>query len=227
MFKKEIFGKTNIKSSERRAKILVFLFIFLIIIIILFLSSKIVIELKDVTYLSGILKNKQKNKKDSLRIKLCILNKIPILSIKVTKKLIEKLKIKEKFKKIDINNLEEDKNIFRKILEITKTNSLKIENLDLKIELGTENAALTAVLIPIISTIISIIIRRKVKDFEKQSFQIKPINNNQNILNIALSGIFQIKMIHIINIIYILNKKEGVKNYERTSNRRAYGYSYE
>ena len=60
MFKKEIFGKTNIKSSERRAKILVFLFIFLIIIIILFLSSKIVIELKDVTYLSGILKNKQK-----------------------------------------------------------------------------------------------------------------------------------------------------------------------
>ena len=73
-----------------------------------------------------------------MRIKLCILNKIPILSIKVTKKLIEKLKIKEKFKKIDINNLEEDKNIFRKILEITKTNSLKIENLDLKIELGTE-----------------------------------------------------------------------------------------
>ena len=145
---------------------MVFLFIFLIIIIILFLSSKIVIELKDVTYLSGILKNKQKNKKDSLRIKLCILNKIPILSIKVTKKLIEKLKIKEKFKKIDINNLEEDKNIFRKILEITKTNSLKIENLDLKIELGTENAALTAVLIPIISTIISIIIRRKVKDFK-------------------------------------------------------------
>ena len=206
---------------------MVFLFIFLIIIIILFLSSKIVIELKDVTYLSGILKNKQKNKKDSLRIKLCILNKIPILSIKVTKKLIEKLKIKEKFKKIDINNLEEDKNIFRKILEITKTNSLKIENLDLKIELGTENAALTAVLIPIISTIISIIIRRKVKDFEKQSFQIKPIYNNQNILNIALSGIFQIKMIHIINIIYILNKKEGVKKYERTSNRRSYAYSYE
>ena len=60
---------------------------------------------------------------------------------------------------------------------------------------------------------------------KKQSFQIKPIYNNQNILNIALSGIFQIKMIHIINIIYILNKKEGVKNYERTSNRRAYWFT--
>ena len=204
---------------------MVFLFIFLFIIIVLFLSSKIVIEIKDVSYLSG--KSKHTKKEDSLKIKLCILNKIPIFSIKVTKRLIKKLKLEEKFKKIDINNIEEDKNIFRKILEITKTNSLQIEKLNLKIELGTENAALTAIIIPIIGTIISMLIRRKVEDFKKQNFQIKPIYNNQNILNIALSGIFQIKMIHIINIIYILNKKEGVKNYERTSNRRAYGYSYE
>lgn len=225
MFKKEIFGKTNIKSSERRAKILVFLFIFLIIIIILFLSSKIIIELKDVSYLSG--KSIITKKKDSLRIKLCILGKIPIVNIKVSKKLIKKLKLEEKFKKIDINDIEEDKNIFNKIIDITKRNYLKIERLDLKVELGTENAALTAILVPIISTIVSMIIRRKVKDIRKQNFKIKPIYNNQNILNIALSGILQIKMIHIINIIYILNKKEGVKKYERTSNRRSYGYSYE
>lgn len=204
---------------------MVFLFIFLIIIIILFLSSKIIIELKDVSYLSG--KTIRTKKKDSLRIKLCILGKIPIVNIKVSKKLIKKLKLEEKFKKIDINDIEEDKNIFNKIIDITKRNYLKIERLDLKVELGTENAALTAILVPIISTIVLMIIRRKVKDIRKQNFKIKPIYNNQNILNIALSGILQIKMIHIINIIYILNKKEGVKKYERTSNRRSYGYSYE
>ena len=67
--------------------------------------------------------------------------------------------------------------------------------------------ALTAILIPIVSTIISFIIRLKVKEYKNQSFNIKPLFINQNLVNIEFSGIFEIKMIHIINIIYILNKK--------------------
>ena len=50
---------------------------------------------------------------------------------------------------------------------------------------------------------------------------------NKNLLNIEISSIFQIKMIHIINTICIVNKKrKGDKN-ERTSNRRPYDYGYE
>ena len=60
-----------------------------------------------------------------------------------------------------------------------------------------------------------------------KKYIITPLYFNQNIVNIEISGIFEIKMIHIINIIYILNKKEGVKKNERTSNRRSYDYSYE
>ena len=51
--------------------------------------------------------------------------------------------------------------------------------------------------------------------------------SNENLLNIEISSIFQIKMIHIINTICIVNKKrKGDKN-ERTSNRRPYDYGYE
>ena len=59
------------------------------------------------------------------------------------------------------------------------------------------------------------------------NFNVTPIYNNPNLINIEFSGIFEIKMIHIINIIYILNKKEGVEKNDGTSNRRAYDYSYE
>ena len=101
--------------------------------------------------------------------------------------------------------------------------------MDLKIDIGTENAALTSIIIPIISTILAILLREKIKSKEEQFFIITPIYQNQNYLNIELSGIFEIKMNHIINIIHLLlrKNKKGVKKYERTSNRRSYDYSYE
>ena len=89
------------------------------------------------------------------------------------------------------------------------------------------NASLTALLVAIISSITGIVFRKSIIDSKKQSFRIVPVYINKNLINIAVSGIFEIKMIHIINIMYVLNKKEGVKKNERTSNRRTYDYSYE
>ena len=82
-------------------------------------------------------------------------------------------------------------------------------------------------LIPIISTIISIILARKKIKTKNQNYQIKPVYNAGNLLNIEFNGIFELNLIHIIKVIYIINKKESVKKNDRTSNRRAYGYSYE
>jgi len=113
------------------------------------------------------------------------------------------------------------------MIKAFKSLNINIENINLKIEMGTENAALTAIIVPVISTVLSIILSRKIKREQNQKFEIKPIYINQNLINIMFSGIFEIKMIHIINIIYILNKKEGVGKNERTSNRRTYDYGYE
>ena len=95
-------------------------------------------------------------------------------------------------------------------------------------EIGTENACLTSFIIPAVSTAIAICLRKKIKENKDQTFIITPIYQDKNVANINLSGIFEIKMIHIINTICISSKKRGKgdKN-ERASNRRNYDYSYE
>ena len=98
--------------------------------------------------------------------------------------------------------------------------------MNLNIALGTEDAAITAFIIPIISTFIAMFLSKRVQRYNNnQKFSIQPVYINQNLINIEFSGIFQIKMIHIINTICIV-KRKGDKN-ERTSNRRTYDYGYE
>ena len=217
-----------ILNRLKEARILVFLFILLLIIILL-TFSRIQIEVLNLKYKS--IEKRHLNQNYEIVLILKILDKIPILKLKIDKKKLEKLKKKEKLqKRVNEINLKiiENKNKFDKnVLEAIKKANIEIKKINLKIEIGTENAFFTSLLIPVISTIVSILIRRKIKNIEKQRFIVNPIYCNQNIANIEISGIFEIKMIHIINIIYILNKKEGVKKNERTSNRRSYDYSYE
>lgn len=203
---------------------MVFLFIILIVLIILFVTSKIRVEVEDFRFLSNMPKKQKTNYK--LVAKLCVLSKIPIIKISLTKEKIVKLKNKGIFKNIGVKEIEKDLNP-ENLPRIIKENKINLKKIRLKIEFGTENASLTAILVPIISTIISFVIRLKIKDYRNQVFNIKPLFINKNLVNIEFSGIFEMKMIHIINIIYILNKKKGEDKNERTSNRRSYAYSYE
>ena len=204
---------------------LFYLIIALMIIAILLLFSKIRIEIINFKFIS--LNKRHINKEYKFVLKLYILGKIPILKINITKTKLEKQKIKEKIEKIDMKAIQDkvkvDKNFFKAIKKI----NLKIEKFNLNMEIGTENATLTSVIVPAISTIIAIYLRKKIKNYENQTFIIQPVYQNQNLINIYISGIFEIKMIHIIDMLYMLNKKGEVKNYERTSNRRTYDYSYE
>ena len=63
---------------------------------------------------------------------------------------------------------------------------------------------------------------------EHYNYTIEPIYQNKNIYKIQFNCIIQVKMVHIINVIYIFLKKGRSDLNERTtSNRRSYGYSYE
>ena len=55
----------------------------------------------------------------------------------------------------------------------------------------------------------------------------KETYKNKNIIKLQLDGIFDIKMIHIINTICTIKKKRRVYKNERTSNRRTYDNCYE
>lgn len=203
---------------------MVFLLI-LIVFLLLIIFSKIKIEVVNFKFSSEW--KRHINKDYKVIIKLCILNKIPILKINITKTRLEKLKLKDKIKDIDFKVIQNNKKFDKKLVKAIKKSNIDIDYINLNVELGTENACLTSIIVPAISTFLAILFRKKVKQFEKQIFIIKPVYINQNLINIALSGIFEIKMIHIINIIYVLNRKEGVKKYGRTSNRRSYDYGYE
>ena len=139
----------------------------------------------------------------------------------------EKLKIKEKIKELDKKLLQNRNKFDKEALSIVKKANIEIESFNIYLELGTENASLTAFLVSAIATILNIWLGRKVKDYNNQKTEIKPLFLNQNMINIVFSGIFKFKIIHIISIIYMLIKKGRVKKYERTSNRRSYAYRYE
>ena len=203
---------------------MVFLFIFIIAVLIIF--SKFRIEIINFNFSSEKIENRHINKNYKIIFKLYILKYLPIIKINITKTKLEKIKLKDKMKNLDMKLIENknkfDKEFFKTIKDIKYT----IKNINLRIDLGTENASLTSFIIPIISTIISIYLQRKIEKFENQRFIVNPIYKDKNFININLNCIFEIKMIHIINIIYILNKKRRDENV-RTSNRRSYDYSYE
>lgn len=191
-----------------------FIFIILMIFIIMIIFSKIVIKINDLEFNSQ--KDKKINNNYKFIIKLKAFNKIPILKTIYNKKKIEdinkKLNINNKIKNIDIQKLideiKEDNKINTKVIKIFFKDMFEIIDINLKLELGTYDAATTAILVGFISTLVSIFFRIKIKKIKSQKFKIIPIYTNQNIININISGIFEIKVIHIISIIYILLKEK-------------------
>lgn len=206
-----------------------FLFILLIILflMIVVIFSKIRIEITNFRFDSQI--KRHLNKNYEIKIKWYLFGLLPILTMKISKPKLEKMKIKEKIKQIDFIALEKTPTLNKQIFETIKAMDICIKNIYLSITIGTESATLTSFLVPIISTVIAIILRKRMRKFENQTFVINPIYQNQNLVKIDFSGIFEIKMRHIISIIYQLIKKgkKGVKEYERASNRGPYDYSYE
>ena len=160
---------------------------------------------------------------------LLFLNKLKIFSIKIDKELVNKLKVKEKVKNIDFKQAKTNMPSKKDIKEIIKKLQISIDKLKLKLEIGTIDVILTSAIITILASVIGILLAKVVKKYDKEryNYEIYPIYQDKNIINLNLNCIIKVKMVHIISIIYLLIKKRRVEESERTSNRRTYGYSYE
>lgn len=214
--------------------------IFFSIVIIIFLFSIIIIKKSNLVI--SIDKIKIDTEKNYIEyqfiIAIYILKKIKLLSIKFDKNKIKKIKYKisqieksEKFK----NRIETIKSKIKEDLVIsddTYLEALKIIIKELKIQInqynmylkfGTSDIFATSFLITAISTILPILLMYTVYNIENLQYKIYPIYNNKNTLKLSLNCIINIKLVHIINIIKILNLKGRSDNYVRaTSNRRSY-----
>lgn len=206
-----------------------FLFILLIIAIlinVIILLSKIQIQIKNVHFNSS----KPKGKLDAnykIIIIVYILKKIPILKINVTQSKLKKLKLKEKVRQAEIDIIQNKKKIDKEILHELRKIKVQIKYWNLELLLGTEDAKITALIVGYLSIFLGIYLNKKISKHENKKFSIQPVYLGQNILKLIFKGIFEIKTVNIINIIWNLKKKERRNGNERTSNRRTYDYSYE
>ena len=144
----------------------------------------------------------------TLKIKLLIFSKIPILSIKLDNIKIKKLLLKQIEKEIRKHkDIKEDK---KKAKEISKkiVPILNWQKTNLRIELGTEDAAFTAIASSIVSIFITIALSyvADVKEYKNYNYKITPIYLNENVFFLQFSCIITSKILHIIKV--MCKKKE-------------------
>ena len=203
--------------------------IFLLLIFTIFLFSTLQIEIKNLK-IGNKQKTNQTRIKDKYEIKITLyfLKKIPILWFRLNNRKIGKIYNSKQLEKIDFKKIQKQHPINKNTLETVKNIKIKISKLNLRIDIGTEDAIITSYLTSFIASIIGIIlphITEKDK-IEKCHYIINPIYQNRNEYHISLDSIISIKIVHIIYSMLIFTKK-GREKYERSPNRRSYAYRYE
>lgn len=206
--------------------ILLALFIILLTLFFLILLSTFHIEIQNLSLTN--MKEEKLEKNYAIILSLYLGNKLRWISFHLNNEKIRKAYGKMQLEKIDLKKIE--KNFKWEDLKAIKTLQPKISKLKLNMQLGLEEPMLTAFLVSILSSLISILLPHFVINMKKGQYDytIEPIYQNKNIYKIQFNCIIQVKMVHIINVIYILIKKgKSDENERTTSNRKSYGYSYE
>ena len=210
--------------------IIVFGIIFLLFLILFLLCiSYLEIEIKSFKLNTNNLKGK-KIEDYLICVKLKILKKITWLKFTINDKKINRIK---KSKRINSRLLKLTSKL-KEVLKNNKIDILKIKNIkylnvelkkiNLEIQLNLIDNILTSFAVAIISTLLSIFISTVMKKYDERKckYIIKPTYKENVEMIINLNCIINVKMVHIINILYMLLKKRSVEYDERTSDRRAY-----
>ena len=93
----------------------------------------------------------------------------------------------KKKKKLKKKNKKKEK----KVIKTKKNIDVNIKQIDLSIQIGIQDAAVTAIVTGMIWTILGIVIK-------KQGYEVVPIYSNKNLLKIKLKGIFSIYLMQYI-----------------------------
>ena len=202
---------------------MIILLIFAVILILLRIFFFINVKLEIENIKISLPKNQGKisNKENKVLLKIYILKKIKIAEINLKKIDLKSDKVKnrlqEQFKGNKLN--------LDTIKLLNKVNYI-IEKLNMKVYIGIEDAAITAISTGVGYIFLSNFIREKISNYNNIEYEIIPIYQNKNIFYLELDSIITLKMENIIDIIKLLKKGRVDKN-GRTSNRRAYAYSNE
>lgn len=205
--------------------ILLGILVLLITIITLIMASTLHIQIKNLSVSNMEPKNTNKY---AIIFSLYLGNKIKWMWYRLNDKKVRKMYSKMQLEKLDFKKFRNDFKV-KDLKELPKLQP-KISYLNLDANLGVISPVTTSFLVATIASIISIALPYLAKSLKKERYiyNIKPLYYNKNLYKINLNCIIEIKMVHIINIIFILIKKGRKKNEQSTtSNRKPYAYSYE
>lgn len=191
----------------------VFLISFMIFIICL---SYVEVEIKKFKFNSN--HKKDKRIEDYLiYMRFKFLNKITWMKLEYKKT--KKHKI---FNHKMLNKVIDFKDVLR--IKYLKWLNPKVDKIDLNVKVDVLDTVTTSIVVGIVSSIVSIILANRIDNYNSKDYNYKvtPIYGEKPQIIIILNCIFNVKMVHIINIVYMLFKKRSVKYDERTSDRRTY-----
>lgn len=177
-----------------------FLFIILIFVFLGYLihTSKIGIEIDN--FMFDTEKQEKLNKDSKIYVYLLLLNKIKVFKTNILKDGNSKIKLEKK----DLDLIFFKNKDFRiDYLELWKNRNIDIKEIDLQLQIGTQDAALTAILTGIISALLGINLR-------KPKYEVIPIYSNNNVLKIKLKCIISIYLMQYIYS-FIFNKEKFLK----------------
>ena len=99
-------------------------------------------------------------------------------------------------------------------------NYMELKKIDLLIQIGIEDSAITAIAVGIISSILGVLVR-------KPKYEVVPVFKNKNLFKLKLNCIIRVHLIHYIYIQIVKIFRKRVDKNERTSNRKSYDDCYE
>ena len=177
-----------------------FLFIILIFVFLGYLihTSKIGIEIDN--FMFDTEKQEKLNKDSKIYVYLLLLNKIKIFKTNILKDGNSKIKLEKR--DLDLIFLK-NKDFRIDYLELWKNRNIDIKEIDLQLQIGTQDAGLTAILTGIISALLGITLR-------KPKYEVIPIYSNNNILKIKLKCIISIYLMQYIYS-FIFKKEKFLK----------------
>lgn len=206
--------------------LLVFLILGIIaVFVFLFLTLKIRISIKGEKQSQNL--SEKMNSPIKLKVSFYTFGGIKIASKQIKKEDVTKLLEKQKANVWnDFKKYEPKFFILLKDLEKMK---VSVKKLYLSIHLGTEQLAVTSFLVVLFSTFLSILLAKfvQIPDKKKIQYQILPYYQEKNQYHVKVDCIIQVKMVHIIYVIYRVIKRKEIDEHGKSSNRRSYEYSYE
>ena len=234
----------KIKKGDFIIKYLLVIFLIficsIIIYVLLFINSTLKITINKL-----YIDTEYKKLDYEFKIEICFAKEIKLLSIMVNKNRINKLNLKINniqksnsilnISKININKIlsKIQRNLKQKIQSnsgdiskylqtIYKNLKIDISQYKMNLKIGISDVLLNSIIIGIISIVIAFILRIMVSNTNKiynYHYKILPIYGEKNVLKLNLNCIVSIKLVHIINIIYILYRKGRKDKYVRTSSK--------